>query len=307
MLTDRPSAVVGIDFGGTATTFVATVCGEVVASSQRLTAELGQGTANERVARVTQEIQQLLPAGHELVALGIGATGPVDINTTEIDNAATLPWFSGMNLVEHLRRALGVPVTIDNDAVVAAIGEYAALPEPPERLLVVTLGTGVGGSLLIRGQPFRGPDGRHPEVGHLLVFESDTGCYCGLTGCWEPRAARVALQAALLRELGPGASDKRDALTEGHRQYQTSPAVRDIFHRYGSDVGRGLAVLNTAYLPQLIVIGGSAGAYLPLFDSGIKEAMTQQSAYSPHVPIAKANLGNVAGAVGAARMASTHG
>jgi glucokinase len=305
VLSGIPAAIVGIDFGGTATTFVGTVDGEVITSSQRLSAELGQGSADDRVARVVQEIHQSLPTGHELAAVGIGATGPVDVETTEIENAATLPWFSGIGLVERLRRELGVAVTIDNDAVVAAIGEYGALAELPGRLLLVTLGTGVGGSLLIDGQPFRGPGGRHPEVGHLLVFENDAACYCGLSGCWEPRAARVALQAALLRELGPDAS-QRDALADGARHYSTSATVRGIFHRYGSDVGRGLAVLNTAYLPELIVIGGSAGAYLPLFAAGIDEAMTQQTAYATRVPIVQASLGTMAGAVGAASMASTY-
>ncbi|MEU3294444.1 ROK family protein [Streptomyces longwoodensis] len=298
--TAEPIAV-GIDMGGTATRLVALHQDRTVGQTTELTAELGAGTATERVERLVGRILDIVPPGHTLGSVGIGASGPVDPVDGEIHNPATLPAFSGIRLVERLREHLSVPVTIDNDAVVAALGEHRfGAGRGADRLLMITLGTGIGGALLIDGAPLRTHTGGHPEAGHIPVLPADgPPCYCGLRGCWEAGASRTALQMLLGPLVDRSVPD--DALiAHAANRCTTDPGVRQAFHAYGVAVGRGLACLHSLYGPSRTVIGGSAAAYLHLFRPGMDTELVQNTSYAPPVELAKATLGDISGALGAA-------
>ena len=299
----QTAAFVGIDLGGTGIRLVCLVDGQAVGDVSFLTSELDEMTPGERIHRLAHKVRAIVPAVRSLARVGIGATGPVDVGTGVIDNRATLPQLSGFDLPGQLAAVLGVPVCIDNDSVAAAIGEWSRYDgHPPGRLLMITLGTGVGGCLLVDGGPLRTSIGTHPEIGHLPVHDDGPACYCGLRGCWEPQASRTALQDGLSR-LVESTVPRDGVLTAAALRISDDAAVRDCFLDYGRKVGRGLAVLQVVYGPSVIVLGGGAASLFDHFEAGIRQEFTQDPAYCPPSLVVPSQLGERAGAFGAAVMA----
>jgi glucokinase len=260
------------------------------------TRELGSGPVEERVDRFAATLVRLVPEGCQLAGVGIGASGPIDTPSGIIQNPGTLPWFSGFDFRGALRAALGVPVFVENDAVTAALGEHRyGAGRGCDRLLVVTLGTGIGVALLEDGQPFRDVKGQHPECGHLPVLPGGPRCYCGITGCWEMLASRGNLEARVERALGSRDLNKAERLlAEG-----ADEGLRVVFRDYGSALGRGLAVLNIAYGPERVVICGSVSRFLPYFAPGALAELDRAPGFRSQVKVVESDLGDLAGAIGA--------
>lgn len=292
----------GIDLGGTGTRLVIWGAGGVLAARTLATADLGAGEPEVRLTRLAHSVRDLLPARAVLAGVGIGASGPVDRAAGMVRNLDTLPAFSDIPLVADLRRQLRVPVAIDNDAVTAAIAEQrVGAGQASGRMLMVTLGTGIGAALLIGGEPFRGPDGAHPEAGHIPVASGVGRCYCGAEGCWEQAASRTALQA-MLRPLLPADVADRDLLAHA-ANLGDAPLLRRAFRDYGRLVGQGLSVLHSLYRPEVTLLGGTAAACLGLFADGLADTLARASGFAVAAEIRAAALGDEAGAIGAALMA----
>jgi glucokinase len=281
---------VGIDLGGTGTRVVALEdTGAVVGSRSVPTPR----DAASGVDQIVHEVQAAA-AGAHISAIGIGASGPIDTGGV-IHNDDTLPAFSHIPVARLIGDRFGVPYVIDNDAVTAAIGEntYGA-GEHSTRLLMITLGTGIGVALLIGPDtPYRGADGTHPEGGHIAVRGPAAPCYCGLGTCWEQSASRTALD-----ELTGHATAQLAAKARARDQ-----RARDVFTAYGERVGAGAGTLLTVLRPDRVVIGGSASRYLDLFAPGLDRALTRTGPFSWQPSYAAARLGDVSGAVGAAVLA----
>jgi len=291
---------VGVDLGGTGSRVIGVVDDEVVAAVDVPSAELGAGTEADRVDRLAQLVERVVPSGADLAAVGIGASGPVDVAAGVVHNSATLPWFTGFPVVDQLRARLGVPVGIDNDAVAAAYGELrAGAGTQTDRLLMVTLGTGVGVAMLVEGRPVRGADGAHPEGGHIPISSDPERCYCGLTGCFEQAAARSTLQRRLSEAMGGVAAD-RTLIAEAMTVAEHDERVRAVFRDYAVAVGRGLAALHTLWQPRVTVLGGSAAICLPLIREDLLRTLDRSEDYRVDVDLRAAVLGDNAGAIGAA-------
>ena len=291
---------VGVDLGGTGSRVIGMVDDQVVSAVDVPTAELGAGAEDERIERLARLIEGVVPEGSELAAVGIGASGPVDVEAGVIHNQATLPWFTGFPVADRLRDRLGVPVGIDNDAVAAAFGEHAAgAGQRSDRLLMVTLGTGVGVAMLVDGRPVRGADGAHPEGGHLPITSDPERCYCGLTGCFEQAASRTTLQQRLSEAMG-GLTADRGLIAAGMARAADDERVRAVFRDYAVAVGRGLAALHTLWQPRVTVLGGSAAVCLPLIREDVLRQLDRSEDYRVDVELRSATLGDNAGAVGAA-------
>jgi len=240
----------------------------------------------------------------DLLAVGVGASGPVDPLRGVIENPDTLPWFSGIGVVDELTSAFGVPVWLDNDAVCAAIGEYAlGAGAGSSRMLMVTLGTGIGAAVIDDGQPYRAADGGHPEAGHIGIGASTDVCYCGSTGCWEMSASRTALERAAV-SLFPPSTPPADRIAWLAENAASSPEVQQCLAGYGASMARGLLVLRTVYRPDRIVLGGSVAALYPLFRDHSERVMRLAGAFDADVPVVVGSLGDIAGAEGAARIAT---
>ena len=289
----------GIDIGGTGTRIIIQGNAGTLNSKTLATAEF-TGISKERRSEVLADhVLSLIPQGMTLASLGIGASGPVDTTAGVIHNKDTLECFSFFPLADELTKKLGVKVAIDNDAVAAVLGEYCfGAGKNSHRLLMVTLGTGIGVALLNEGKPFRTSDGQHPEAGHIPVSGNPLTCYCGLKGCWESLASRTWLQQNLEALLPTIAVEKHDVHFY-QKAAQEKEEVARIFHRYGNYLGRGLVTLLTLYGPDLTILSGSAAHYHPLFKSGLEEALTRSDAYAINKRIVPSELGDIAGALGA--------
>jgi glucokinase len=292
---------VGIDLGGTGSRFVALDAQGVVRASVSVPTPCERDQAG-LTAFFEQHITAVVQR-HRLVAIGIGASGPVDAGGI-IRNPETLPALSGFDLPALLGSLFGVPCLIDNDAVTAALGEaHSGAARGYAAALMVTLGTGVGVCMLRGGLPVRGGDGQHPEAGHMSVSGPAAPCYCGRATCWEQVASRSALGRAAMG-VAPDAGTERDALYHlALRAGQGDAAAQTVFTTYGTRLGGGLANLLTALRPECVVLGGGGAVYLEQYRSALLDTLASVRDCYPAFSLYQSELGDAGGAIGAAAMA----
>lgn len=294
----------GFDLGGTGTRGVVLDDENRVLATQSIPTPRSfaqPGEASELLADLTRQL--LTRAGgtlEQLRGVGIGASGPVDPDGV-IRNPDTLPAFTDLPLPEGLGEQLGVPVTVDNDAVTALLAEAAVGAGRDEsHVLMVTLGTGVGVAVLQGGRPLRGGDGMHPEAGHQSISVPTDPCYCGRDRCFEQAASRSRLQrdAAGLLGLAPTDPHALVMLAGAARAGRENASM--IFRAYGRDLGTGLGDLLAVLRSPLVVLGGSAAVHLELFRSGIEESLGALGPWISRPRIEATDLGDEGGALGAA-------
>jgi glucokinase len=284
--------VVGVDLGGTGTRVVVTDdAGDVGPHAVFATPSADRDSA----LRFLHEAILDVAGGRRIAGVGVGASGPVAADGM-IHNRATLPAYSGFRLASALEDALDAPCVIDNDAVTAALGEFHdGASRGTSAPLMITLGTGVGASYLPGGVPFRGGDGTHPEAGHIPVPGAAVRCYCGLASCWEQVASRVALQRLVGDDL-----DSAAEAAHAHKGAELS-----AFQRYGGFVASGLGTLLSIFRPDLVVLGGGGARYFDLFGPAMQAALARAPEFGWAAPVRIAELGDLAGAIGAAGLART--
>jgi glucokinase len=286
----------GVDLGGTGTRLVLTTGAGDVLRDRSVPTATDPATAIGALVDALTGVAGAAVAG-PVTGIGIGASGPIDAGGV-IRNPDTLPAYTGLDLIPALRSAFGVPVVIDNDAVTAAYGEVRlGAGRGARSVLMVTLGTGVGVAMLTDGRPLRTATGAHPEAGHLYV-PGDAPCYCGRSSCWEQQASRSALQKAAGR-LGLGLDDAFARASAG----ETAAAA--LFAAYGHAVGRGLADLLTLLAPERVVLGGGGARFLAAYQPALDQTLGAVIGCYPPVPVVPAELGDIAGAVGAALWAAS--
>lgn len=249
-------------------------------------------------------------AEEDVAGVGVGAPGPVDGNGI-IHKAVNLGW-SEMNLKKELTQLLGgMRVEGGNDANVAALGEmWKGGGQGYENLVAVTLGTGVGGGIIINGKIMTGATGSGGEIGHIHVEDEETeACGCGNYGCLEEYASATGITRLANRKLKQ--SDKDSVLRNGEVSAKAVfDAVKagdelaiEIAKQFGDYLGKGLAVIAGVINPEIFVIGGGvskAGEVLfdyirPSFDKTVFHGCKDTK-------FALATLGNDAGIYGAAKM-----
>lgn len=297
-MTPEPEVRIGVDLGGTATRMVAVrPDGTLAAERVIATAALG-ADPREGVAALVRAVEKL-GTGFSLVGVGIGASGPIDSDGI-IRNRDTLPNLSDLSLPDAMESRLEVPVTIDNDSVAFAVGEWRfGAGRGASSIIGVTLGTGIGAAYVDGVGPFRGGDGEHPEGGHISVPTAPGPCYCGLESCWEQAASRRALERLIERE-GPW----HDVNAAGDAARAGVEAAVALFERYGDAVGGGLVTLCSLFRPRRVVIGGGAAAYADLFLPSTMRAIARPAPYRTTCELRVSELGALAGAIGAACLVS---
>lgn len=290
---------IGVDIGGTKVVAAVVVGGQVLAQVDRQTPD--RSTEPAVVESVIVEAVATLRAEHEISAVGVGAAGFVDTTGRRVRFAPHLSW-RDEPLAERLQERLGVPVVLDNDANVTLWGElrYGAARECRDAALI-TLGTGIGGALLIDGRIHRGHGGMAGEFGHMQVVPDGRPCECGRTGCWEQYCSGKALMrfaAEAGKSLsGPeitAAAERGDIVANG------------AFATIGRWLGTGLANVVAALDPQRVVIGGGVSAAGELLLAPARAALQERLVGAGHreVPeLVLAELGPLAGVIGAADLA----
>jgi predicted NBD/HSP70 family sugar kinase len=233
--------------------------------------------------------------------IGVGVPGPVEFAAGRAVHPPIMPGWDGYAVGADLTNRFGVPAFVDNDVNIMAIGERSAIDDPPDNMVFVKVGTGIGSGLILGGRIHRGATGTAGDIGHIQITTEEALCRCGNVGCLEAAAGGAAL-ARELTAAGLNAADSRDVVQLVRSgEYAAIHAVR----RAGRIIGEALASIVNLLNPSLIVVGGDLAAAGEQLIAGIREAIYQRStALATHVlEIRPSILGDHAGVVGAAMMA----
>ncbi|MGD0714259.1 MAG: ROK family protein [Gaiellaceae bacterium] len=291
---------IGVDLGGTKILAgVVTREGEVLRRHERPTPTHSQV---DLLAAVEAAVSELLSDG--VAAIGFGIPAPIDQKRGRVFVATNIP-LADVDFRDRMRERFGVPIGLDNDANAAAIGEWrAGAARGATDVVMITLGTGVGGGIIAGDAPFRGGGGAGVELGHVVVIADGPPCQgnCTGRGHLEAVASGRAADEAAKEVFGPAADAHRlvRLANEGDEQ------ALEILHRIGGYLGCGLASFANIFNPQLIVIGGGFG--VAGWDHLIPaaERVLRRDALLParhEVKVVPAELGTAAGLIGAAFVA----
>ena len=307
---------IGVDIGGTKVAAgVVDDAGGVIALIRRRT----PGDDVTETENVSAEVVAELSARYDAVAVGIGAAGWIGNDRATVLFSPHLAW-RNEPLRDALAGRIGLPVTVENDANAAAWAEYRFGAARDERVVAcITLGTGIGGGLVLSGVLYRGAYGVASEWGHTCVVPDGRRCACGNRGCWEMYASGRALarDARELAEVSPVAAHRMLQLVNGDPSALTGadvavaaregdPAAVEIFIGMGRWLGRGIANLAAVLAPSVVVIGGGVSDTGELLVAPAREAFASAltgRGFRPAASIRLAALGPEAGLVGAADLA----
>lgn len=248
----------------------------------------------------------VLRAGRPLRGIGIGCTGQVDAATGVLGEVHNLPGWKGGNPVAFLCQEFGVPVALENDADAAALGElYWGAGKTHTPMIYVTVGTGIGVSVIHDGKIYRGVGQCHPEIGHQVIDPSGPLCTCGVRGCWESLASGPAIVGWIESNAPEGYACRGLTAREVCCRAQAGDecAKRAVEH-VGYYLSLGLANLVNIFAPQAIVLGGSVMKSAPLFLPRIHEVIRENCTLVPHerIVITLASLGPEVALIGAAQV-----
>ncbi len=297
-----PRTCIGFDFGGTAIKAGrVTEAGEILAEDSVPNGlDQGAAVALDRMAGLFDEL-----GGADSV--GIGVAGLVDVENGVVLESPNLPGVDGISLRAELARRTGLApgtIQVENDANVAALGEaWLGAAQGERDVLVVTLGTGVGGGLILDGRPFGGA-GRAGEVGHVVVEPGGPPCGCGSRGCLETLASASAARRRATR-AGLPAGDPGNLELLSERAAAGEAPERDLLHEIGRDLGRGLGAVVCLLDMRVFVFTGGFAAAFDAMKNGVREGIDERSFGSrgSKVRLLRATLGPAAGWIGAARLA----
>ena len=259
----------------------------------------------ELIAHMLRKTSQR--TGSAIDGIGIGSTGPVDPMRGEFGDVDFLPGWRGKNPVNDLAQIFSVQVALENDGDAAALGEAGwGAGRNRKRLIYVTVGTGIGGGIVLDGRLYRGVDDAHPEIGHHVVDPAGPKCTCGFRGCWESLAAGPAMVAWL---------EKNAPANYQHRQGITAKRICELAQQ-GDDIalqaveheafylGLGLANLINLFTPDAIVLSGSIMKSADLFLDRIHNLIRAGCRFVPaeKTKLTLASLGDDTNLIGAARV-----
>lgn len=307
---------IGIDIGGTKVAAgVVDDEGNVLRRLQRPTPSRSPEAVEDAIVEVVEE----LAASHDVGAVGIGAAGWVDTDQAIVRFSPHLAW-RNEPLKARLNQRIDLPVIVDNDANAAAWAEYRyGAGRNASVMVCLTLGTGIGGAVVINGRLFRGRYGMAGEFGHMGVVPGGHWCPCGNRGCWEQYASGNSLvrdAKALLRENSPQVRGLLDRIG-GDIDALVGPDVTaaamegdqiaiELISDVGFWLGKGIANLAAALDPDLFVIGGGVSAAGDLLLTPAQQAFDRTltgRGFRPPAQLVLAEFRNDAGLVGAADLA----
>ncbi len=318
------SLTIGVDIGGTKIAGgLVDAAGTILHRARRDTPARSTTAIAEAIVEVAVELAGTAAStGLGAVdSVGLGAAGLVDETRQIVRFAPNLSW-AEEPLAAQVSAGCGLPVVVENDANAAAWGEFRfGAGRAEHSLVMVTVGTGIGGGIVLRNHLVRGAYGMAAEFGHIGRVPDGRLCGCGKRGCWEQYASGNALlrearelaadqrdRASLLLSLGDGTPEgvKGKHVTAAARQ--GDPVALEAFDHIGRWLGTGLADVAALLDPAMFVIGGGvseAGDLLLLPTRAAFEASLVARQHRPLASVVMAELGNDAGVVGAADLART--
>ena len=308
MQMDREQLTVGVDVGGTK------VLAGLVTAAGAVEATVHAETPGRRVSvelvedALVSAVRDLVGDRPDVAGVGVAAAGFVDREGRRVRFAPHLPW-RGEEVRERLRRRLGMPVVLDNDANAAAWAEYRhGAAQGVESAVVITLGTGIGGALLVGGRVVRGMNGMAGEFGHMQVVPDGRPCECGKRGCWEQYCSGNALVRASLdaRAEPVRPADLRGGPALTAAAASGDPVARAAFAEVGRWLGVGIANLVAAFDPDRVVVGGGVSAAGERLLGPARRELSRSlvgAGYRDVPEVVRAAFGPEAGMIGAAELA----
>lgn len=306
--------VVGIDLGGTKISCaLADLEGQVI--SQNTVPTNAQEGEIPVLNRIIQCVQTVLSNGDMTIdkvrAIGIGSPGPLDANTGVIITTPNLP-FKNFNLVNPLKEKFGVPVYLDNDANVAAIGEFMfGAAKGTENMVYFTVSTGVGGGAVLNGKVYRGNTSNALEIGHMTVLPDGPRCGCGNIGCLEAVASGTAIgkrgREAVESKVETSLRNYENVTSyEVFKEAKAGDKVaKDIVDSCLNYLGIGVANAIAIFDPEMVIIGGGVSKVGSLVFDKVQEVVNTRcfKSMADACKILPAGLGTDAGVIGAVALA----
>lgn len=286
--------VIGVDFGHThLRVAVGNLAHQVLAEeSAPLDVDASWQDGFDRAEALVGQLIQTIGVGLEkVIGVGLGVPGPIDVESGTLGSTAILPGWAGINPRQELSQRLGVPVYVDNDANLGALGELVwGSGRGVKDLAYIKVASGVGAGLVINGQIYRGPGGTAGEIGHITLDESGPVCRCGNRGCLETFAAARYVLPLLQSTHGPELTMERvvELAREG------DPGCRRVIADVGRHVGSGVANLCNVLNPSRVVLGGSLAEAGELVLAPIRESVGRYA-----IPSAARQLSVLTGSLGA--------
>lgn len=292
----------GIDIGGTDTKI-----GLVDIHNKLIASELIPtvcGDAAEMIRRIGEKSAELLEkqgiAMEQCVGAGIGVPGTIDCEKGVVRYSNNIRW-EGVELVKEIEKYLPIPVQIANDADCAALGEaVSGAGREYQDVIMLTLGTGVGGGIIQNGEIYHGKGLGGSELGHMVIVEGGEPCTCGRKGCLEAYASATALRREAKRAVGKELSAEEIFEAAGE-----DTALKEVVDSYIRRLGVGIVNIVNIFRPQLVLLGGGVSAQGEMLLKPLRE-MLQSGCFGgengelPAIEIAA--LGNEAGMIGAASL-----
>ncbi len=317
---------IGVDLGGTNLRIA------VVDSDGKLLEKLTLGAEVSRgrdfvITEMCKAIQSLRVKYHgsgELVGIGIGVPGFIDMSAGMVMQSPNLPDWTSFPVRDEIEKRLGTTVILENDANSAAMGEkWLGAAREYDHMAMYTLGTGVGGGLVFNGRLWHGMTGMAGELGHFNIYTEGHPCGCGSRGCLEQYASATAIVRMAREAIAAGESTELERLSRDPVQFtsrsiynlalQGEAAAKRIFENVGRALGIGIgAMVNSLNLPIYVIGGGVASSWDAFAPAMFEEMKFRSVIYSLTSPdavghnkgtiVTRALLGSDAGLYGAARL-----
>jgi len=306
--------VIGVDLGGT-NTRTALVNREGIVLDKQKEATVAAGGHEQVIAKLIGNINRQREnagrLGRTVIAVGVGAPGVIHEQTGVVVKSPNFPDWNNLPLRKTLELELGIPVFIENDANAAALGEqWRGAGSGIKSMIFLTLGTGVGGGIILGGRIWHGADGMAGEVGHMTISPDGRPCGCGNTGCLEMYASSrgIVMTFGEIWSQQDAAAPLPTGITS-EQVYQAARSGEPIAVRAMQDMGRslgiGIANLINIFNPEMVVIGGGVRDAWDLFIDATRDEIRRRAFEYPaeRTKILPSVLGDDAGMVGAAAVA----
>ncbi|MBC8330943.1 MAG: ROK family protein [Anaerolineae bacterium] len=263
--------------------------------------------------RLIQLITKVAPKGEQISAIGVAAPGPINPQKGIILTAPNIPGLVNFPLVADLQQKLNVPVFLDNDANLAALGEWqAGAGQGHNHLVYLTISTGIGGGIISAGHRLHGAQGFATEMGHITVLPDGPMCGCGHRGHLEAIASGTSIARWVKQEIAQGVpsaligKSEISAKTVAEAARQGDPLSQAAYARAGYYLGQALADFLHIFNPSIVIFGGGVSRSGELLLNPVRKSLHQHilsEQYIKNLTITTAALGDDAGIIGALLLA----
>lgn len=307
---------IGIDIGGTSVKAGLVKDGKIVDSNRKPTAPTPELVSDNIVVQINDLLKNNSLTLKDVKGVGIGCPGLISSDEGVVYRNSNMKW-DKFPIVSYLKKQLDTEIKLSNDANVAALGEtlYGAASKY-KNAIMLTLGTGVGGGVIIDNKIYEGGFSKGAELGHTVIVKGGVPCGCGRRGCFEQYASATALirmtKAAMTKhpesamwQFAAGNLDKVDGRTAFECSKNGDKAAKSVVAKYVSYLADGIMNFSNIFRPEAFIIGGgisAQGAYLTDKIKARCEKYLFGYNHAPKAEILAASLGNDAGIIGAAAL-----